>query len=450
MANSPSTTFPDLSLPQVSVFAEYGINDRQVEALVPLISQAYDIGVISKISQQLSKPQLIESATPTFEIYRKPLSWASATIAARDKDTISGSLILGWSDPTFSFIPVGNTVIAKSGCVGIVTAKSAGTATIGFFSNANGNTSFVLSDFKLGEMASDNGDVTDRYNRTTKETRYTMPVNYKNIVSSISDSCTIYAADVKQKTYLSSVGGKQYYALNKIVEMLARVQHTDSVRMYRNTPAVFNQSTPMGASFINQILTMGGTGRPITASVTRSEFEAAIKEYVLKGGYASNEITIIAGTSYIADLQSNVFYGFVNTAGTNNVLGGQVVKGLNIFTYSYLGFTINMIHEPLFDNPNIFNASALFAGETTMSKSAIWINTAPPKTVQGVTLPFVQDYYYIASDMIVSERDGLTDMNGNPTKKNTNPSLAATVEVNWNKTTQLTNPAGCFFHYASA
>lgn len=451
MATSPSTTFPDLSLPQVSVFSEYGINERQVEPLVPLLQPAFDIGVLSKISQQISKPMMVESDTPTFEVYRKPLAWIVATIATRTI-TGTGDLILTWSDPNFNMLIVGNTVAASSGAIGIVKSKDSGTATVGFYSNPNGNTSFVSTDFVVGQQASDNGDVTDRYNRVTKETQYTMPVRYTNIVSSISASCQIFAADAKQKTYLKAVNGTQYYALNKVSETLARMQQLESVRMYRNLPANFDPAKPMGASFVNQILTMGGKGRSINAAITKAEFNAAIKEYTQSGGFNGTEITIIAGTSYIADLQSNVFYDLIVTAGSNSVLfgGGKYkVDGLNVFQYMYLGFTINLILEPLFDNPNIFNPSLLFAGETNRSKSAIWVNSAPTKTVQGVSMPFIQDYYYIASDMIVAEQAGMTDMNGNPNKTTTSASLSSIVQINWNKTTQLTNPGACFYHYGS-
>lgn len=449
MATSPTTTFPNLSIPQVSVFTQYGINERQVEPLVPLLYPVWT-GVISKLMNHMGKPQLVESATRTFEIYRKPNTWGAATISARNQ--VGSSLVLTFSDPTFQFFPVGNTVISKSGALGIVKTASAGTVTIDFFLNPNGNTAFVSSDFVVGEMASDNGDVTNPYNRQSKQSRYTMPVQYKNIVGSVSDTCQIFSEDVKQRTYLQAVNGKQYYATNKLTETLARMQQLEAVRMYRNIPANFDPSAPVGATIINQILTMGGGQRPVPVNgITESEFQSAIKQYELQGGYNSDEILIIAGSGYLGDLQNNVFKGLVQTAGTNSVLADAAKKaGLNIFTYGYLGHSITLVHEPLFNNPNFFNQSSVFAGETTMTHAAIWINPAMVKTEQGIMMPFAQEYYYTAKDMIVTEINGLTDSNGNPVKTGTNPSLSSNVEINWNKTTQLSNPAGCFYHYVTA
>lgn len=444
----PNSTFIDPNLPLVSVFANYGINDRQVEPLVPKLAPAFQRSVISAIAEQIGKPQLVSAKTPIFQIYRQPNDWAAATIA--DRSAVGTDLVLTWSDPSFQAIRVGNMIQAKSGAVGIVKSKSAGTATIGFLSNSNGSTAFGASDFVIGQLASDRGDVTDRDNRLSKETLFTLPVPYQNIVSSMSDTTTVNFAEANQYTYLKNINGTQYYALSKVSQMLGRMQQTYSIRMVGDISANFDTATPVGGSLIWQIKNQGGSTRAINAAITESEFNEAIQQYINNGGYASKEVIIVGGSSYIQDLQKNVFKQYVTTAGNNNVLGGKEVKGLNIMSYYYSGFTFHLIMDEFLNNPNIWQPSDLFAGETVRSKSAIWMNAAPVPTENGGTLPFVSDYYYGVPDMIVTEVKGMTDMMGRPNKEGVSGKLSSTVEVNWNKTTQFNNPAQCFYHYASA
>lgn len=444
----PNSTFIDPNLPLVSVFANYGINDRQVEPLVPKLAPAFQRSVISAIAEQIGKPQLVSAKTPIFQIYRQPNDWAAATIAGRS--VVGTDLVLTWSDPSFQAIRVGNMVQAKSGALGIVKSKSAGTATIGFLSNPNGSTAFGASDFVIGQLASDRGDVTDRDNRLSKETLFTLPVPYQNIVSSMSDTTTVNFAEANQYTYLKNINGTQYYALSKVSQMLGRMQQTYSIRMVGDISANFDTATPVGGSLIWQIKNQGGSTRAINAAITESEFNEAIQQYINNGGYASKEVIIVGGSSYIQDLQKNVFKQYVTTAGNNNVLGGKEVKGLNIMSYYYSGFTFHLIMDEFLNNPNIWQPSDLFAGETVRSKSAIWMNAAPVPTENGGTLPFVSDYYYGVPDMIVTEVKGMTDMMGRPNKEGVSGKLSSTVEVNWNKTTQFNNPAQCFYHYASA
>lgn len=444
----PNSTFIDPNLPLVSVFANYGINDRQVEPLVPKLAPAFQRSVISAIAEQIGKPQLVSAKTPIFQIYRQPNDWAAATIA--DRSAVGTDLVLTWSDPSFQAIRVGNMIQAKSGAVGIVKSKSAGTATIGFLSNSNGSTAFGASDFVIGQLASDRGDVTDRDNRLSKETLFTLPVPYQNIVSSMSDTTTVNFAEANQYTYLKNINGTQYYALSKVSQMLGRMQQTYSIRMVGDISANFDTAKPVGGSLIWQIKNQGGSTRAINAAITESEFNEAIQQYINNGGYASKEVIIVGGSSYIQDLQKNVFKQYVTTAGNNNVLGGKEVKGLNIMSYYYSGFTFHLIMDEFLNNPNIWQPSDLFAGETVRSKSAIWMNAAPVPTENGGTLPFVSDYYYGVPDMIVTEVKGMTDMMGRPNKEGVSGKLSSTVEVNWNKTTQFNNPAQCFYHYASA
>lgn len=446
--STPSTPFPNPNLPMVSVFAQYGMNEREVERLVPKIAPAFQRSKVSLIAEYLGKAVLKKSKTRIFEIYRQADDFPSATISSR---TVSGTdLILTWTDSNFQSIRVGNMIKAASGAFGIVKSVSAGSATVGFLSNPNGSTAFVSTDFAANEIASDRGDVTNPNSRKSKTTLFTLPNQYKNIVSSISETVEVTAEEANQFTYLENIDGTQYYAISKVTQALQRMLQIQSLRMVDEIPPVYDENSPVGGSLIWQIKNQGGVYRPITAEITEAEFNNAIQQYVNNGGFNGEEIVIVAGASYLADIQKNVFKQYITTAGTSNVVGGAEVKGLNAFEYGYQGLKFKIVRDDVMSSTKQWGVSNIFAGESKRSKSAMWINTAPVATEQGGTMPALMEYYYITPDMIVSEKAGMTDMMGRPNKNTTSGQLSSTVEISLNKTTQLTQPSGHMFHAAQS
>lgn len=443
--NSP---FINPNLPLKSVFELNELNYRQVEKLVPKMAPAFQRSVISILSEQMGKPVLKKSANRVFEIYRQPNDYPAATIATR---TASGTkLVLEWTDSTFQAIRMGNLIVANSGCLGYVETVAAGTATIAFFSNPNGNTAFVSADFAVGELAIDGGDVGNLNNRESKTTLFTLPIQYKNVIGQINESVTIDFESANQMTWIQGPDGQMYYAHAKVAQTMGRMKQYESYRLVGDFPAVFDSEKPLSGSILWQIKNQGGRSRSFSSAITESEFYAAADDFANAGGYTSNEIVIVCGRNYLSDIQKNVFKQFVTTAGNTNVVGGTSVKGIDAYEYGYNGVTYKFIVDRFLDNPQIFGQSSIFTGETKRSHSAIWMSTAPVATENGGTMPFIADYYYGVADIIATEVDGMIDSKGNPVKKGANAKLAATVELSLNKATQLSAPSSCYYHYTEA
>jgi hypothetical protein len=444
--STPTTPFPQQGLPMVSVFSQYGLNEREVERLVPKLYPALQRSKVSLIAEYLGKPVLKKSKTRIFEIYRQADDFPAATIRSGGRTTSGSNLVLSWTDPSFEAIREGNMIKAESGATGIVISTNPGSATIAFLSNPNGSSAFVSADFAEGEIASDRGDVTNPNSRKSKTTLFTLPNQYKNIVSSISETVEVTAEEANQYTYLENIDGTNYYALSKVTQALQRMLVTQSLRMVDEIAPVYDESKPVGGSLIWQIKNQGGTYVPITSEITEQAFNQAIEQYVNKGGFNGNELVVCAGPSYLADVQKNVFKQYITTAGTTNTVGGSSVKGLDAYEYGYNGIKIKMVRDDVMASTKQFGYSDIFAGQSKRSKSALFINPAPVATEQGATMSPIQEYYYITPDMIVSEKAGMTDMMGRPNKNTTTGQLSSTVEISLNKTTQLTQPSGHMFH----
>jgi hypothetical protein len=447
---SPNTPFIDPNANLVNVFELYGYNQRFVESLIAKQNPQFQRSVITKLASELGAPKIITATNRVFEIPRQPNDYPSATIASR---AVSGSnLVLTFTDGTFQAIREGNGIKAKNGTVAKVISKAPGTITIQFFASPSGASAFATADFAANEAAIDFGDLGNPNNRISKETLFTLPIRYTNIVGCINETVEVTAEEASQLTYLDSVDGNKFYALNKQKQAAERMLQYETERMWSDLPKVLDRDNPFGSTLINQIKTMGGVTRGITSSagITENEFHETAEMFINNGGMSGNEVVIVCGYSYLADLQRNVFKAFVTTAGTTNVIGGQTVKGINAMEYAYDGFTYKIIVDPVLNNPRMFGTSSLFPGKTIGSKSAMWLSPEPVATENGGTLPFLQDYYYISGDIMSTEIDGMTDIKGNPVKKGSNGKLAASIEMSLNKTSQLMNPSGGLYHYPTA
>ena len=117
--------------PIVSIFDGAGILEKEVENLVFKLNPQFSRPVLSVLLDQFDGATLKKTGNRVVNTYRQPNDYQAMPIAVR---TASGAnLILTSSDNQFAGIPVGNMVIASSGCQAKVLDKEAGWMKIGFF-----------------------------------------------------------------------------------------------------------------------------------------------------------------------------------------------------------------------------------------------------------------------------------------------------------------------------
>jgi hypothetical protein len=282
-----------------------------------------------------------------------PNDYPAATVNVR---TLSGALlVLTLSDSTFQAIPVGNAVISLSGCLAEVVANGDGTMTLRCVYSPTGtaNVAFANADFAADELVSDRGALGNINNRLTPETVFTLPTEYSNFIAQYDAGAYISHEDVNNKTYIKNQYGSDFYALQKESQALQRLMQTYYARLYSNIPAVADANKPVGASLINQINTMGGFSTGIAAPITETTLKNVIRQYVANGGFTGDEIVVLCGSQYLGDIHESLAK-YVETAGTHNVVGGQVVEGINIYEYGFEGLKLKFIKDPFLDNKQIF------------------------------------------------------------------------------------------------
>ncbi len=428
----------------ISIFDMDNLIPAQVEQLIPKMNPAFQRPVISKLIDNMGIGAVQNVGNVIFNVYRQPNDFPSSSI--QSQSLAGGNLTLTLSGDSINALQPDMLVQGSSGCVATVISNNGnGQVVLKFFSNPNGNTAFdSAADFLAGQIASYRGTLGNQQNRQVSNMPFVLPTQFQNYVSQWDAKTTVTFNDAHTKTYVSTPAGN-FYALQKEVQTMGFMMQGYSAYMLNDMPKVANSNRPMGASIVNQIKTMGGLSVPLSSPLTIQAFRDAARLYKASGGFITDEVVVTCGSQYLGDIQEDMA-SYVLTSGTNNVVGGSEVLGLNITTYGFEGLKFKFIVDPFLDNKRIFGIDPA-TGFSRRSRSAIWMATERVQTENGGTLPFVVDYYFgSTSDIARQEVVGMTNSRGEYVKQGANGQKAAEVNFSVNKTTQLMNPSGCLTH----
>lgn len=271
----------------VSLFDTLGINEKAVESAIAIINPQYQRAKLDLIIDSMLNGTITKVDNRLFTVYRQANDYAKATIQTRT--SLGGNLKLTFTNTEFNLIASGNAVYADNGTMGKVVAKGDGYVVISFVSALSGATAFVAADFAANESCIDSGDIGDTTLRVEKDTIFTAPDPFQNVIQQMSASAQILFDEMHTKTYLPAANGKQYYYYQKEADALQRLHRQYNKRMYQNTPAVFSVASPISASPINQVMTMGGTPIALgaTESYTAQQFRNWFRQYSSVGGFST-------------------------------------------------------------------------------------------------------------------------------------------------------------------
>ncbi len=422
-----------------------GGTDKAVEQFVIQLSPAYQRPKLSMLLDQIEGGTVKKMTNRQFTIFRQDNDYPNMTIASRISQGANLKLVA--TDSSFAAIAKGNAVYAASGAIGKVVDKDNGYIVVSFVSNPNGNTSFVSADFAANEEAIDGGDIGNIQDRQSKETIFSLPDPYLNIIGTINATAQITFEDVNTKTYITNIDGQSYYATQKEVQTLERLMQQWVKRQLSDTPASFNSNEPIGASLVNQAKSMGGTYVPLgaTSAFSASTYKNIFREYISKGGFTSNEVIGWCGADYMANFQDTFEDLHIKFVGVNNTVGGQSVKGIDFREYAYAGLSIKLMHDPIMDNAKMWGTAS--NGHSKRSNSCVFMNTSPAKNENGGVSPFACSYYFgETADIVSTVVEGMIGSNGKYVSKGSNGKKAFTREFTYDKQEVFMNPRGILLH----
>lgn len=433
----------NVSLPHL--FDEMGIAARSVENLVPLLDPAFQRPVHARLIDQLAGGTINakKSGQRLFTIFRKENDYPFATVQNR---AVNGTYLnLNLNESDFAAIPVGNMVKSDSGCLGKVESKDLGRITISFLANPNGNTAFVAADFAAGSGITDRGAVGNITNRRELEFVMGMPEPTQNIVPQYDMTVEILHDDVYTETHLLNKDGKPYYAMIKEIEALGRLNRQYVARTLDNVPAVLGGNEPVASSLLNQILTMGGGQTTLGSSEVTTEgfWQDTLERFVSTGSFTNGEVVGIFGQKLLGNFQKNM-KEYLVTAGKDNTIGGDTVKGIDVYEYAFGGVTLKVMLEPIYSDTRMWGVAS--NGYSRRANTGMLMSTEKVKTQQGQLVPFMSSRYFSSSeDILRTETDGMIDSKGNHVAKGSSGKKAATVNFTLDKVDYFNNPKATWY-----
>lgn len=232
---------------------------------------------------------------------------------------------------------------------------------------------------------------------TGTETLYKFPVPDYDYAQTFRSTCSLAASDAMWTW--PEFEGKSWYA-DQVDEAMRQIS-IERERQYVLGGRTSYVSPIEGQTYETTSLkwaaqNRGGQYVPLTSALTFAQFNNILTNQQIKkaSGGSDGERLILTGTQFLSYFQQTFVPQFVQTAGINNVLGGQTVKGLSAMQYSILGKNYKFVILPLLDDPNWAGTPTTVAGLTggKLSNSFFVVDSEMLQTYGGgITRPPVQE-----------------------------------------------------------
>lgn len=425
-----------------NIFGQLNLTPRQIYEQVVMTQPAYDMGkaAIPKLMDIYGTSASIKSGSRTWDIPRMSNQFKKANVQSRTGEGTS-YLQVTLTDPTYNAIAV-NTLVQdpSSGTFAKVVNMANGQMTLEFDSNSGSSaTVFGSSDFANGALISPRGVVGNNVTRQSTSGSYSIPDIESYPIGTWDYNCEMLLDDLKRQTYIVNLNGTNYYAKVKQMEVLNEMYTRFYAYNYSDAKAISSDLTPRSPSLINQIKTYApnnviGKSKP---EMNLSEFEDVATEFIRNGSINSNHIIVLGGLDYMKNI-FRILRGYVTTAGTNNVLGGAAVKGLDVKHYEILGVTFSFMLDPFLENQNIFGS--------TRSNSAMWIDSAKVQLQTGALAAPIYQVYNAIDGLHAWNVEGGIDINGNPIQSGSNNQLMVQTNYHMEGSWFLANPKAALYH----
>jgi len=433
-----STTTPSGLLPGPSLLNSAGLTFPQIyEYAIENLGNDY-VSAACKLYSQLSGSEE-RSGNLKVQVYRYGIKFPFASIAKR---TTSGTnLVLQFAQEYDQYRP-GDVLRAKSEAQGTVIAVGTGQVTIAPY----GQTSFASTDFVEEEVAGWQGNLQPQDGGNSVNRIINMPIPYYNVIEQQRESVQMGMNETWIKTFLNDPSGQPYYLRTSQRDAMQRLMFSICKRLYTGVRIEGNVNEAGGA--IWQVKNQGGVYKPFYDSLSETELMDMVGEINKKGGMRDNELAAFWGYGYSQMFGFNIGKQYIQTAGTNNVLGGSKVTGLNINNYAVGGYRLAGIRDWFLDAPGIFAEEGFSTvnGQRTRSNSAFYFDPSKCETDGGQMKP-VMNYYFGNAGMMYWNWGGGTNVDGSKNSNPSNGTLIGNEEFHYTGMYQLTQPQRHGYHF---
>lgn len=234
---------------------------------------------------------------------------------------------------------------------------------------------------------------------TAMESRYEYPKFITNRTAVMRDGLDLARRDL-YTTWVEYEGGAWYLAQER--KMLQNWARSIEKKAFFGRYGTVNSSIEGPTSFsmgLEQAIMdpeRGGEVLPLQGPLSQAQFEGWIGRIADRRNSASYTITMLVGRGFLNQIQ-NFTAPYILNAGINNTFGGAGVKGIDTYSYSVNGITVNMLHCPFFNDPDVFPAYSTITGVQQfrrMQYTAVVLDTDMYSSVDNQMLPAMEKVYF--------------------------------------------------------
>lgn len=284
------------------------------------------------------------------------------------------------------YLIVGDVIRLQSGALGKVTAVAVSTIAANkqkvtvVRPDGSAWTAAALADAMVfGHVFTSFGEAS-----SAPEGRLFLPTEEYNYTTILRRSFSISGSEFTNKIYLGD--GKSWYWEVEDIHQKEFARDREGLIMFGERAS--NGNAKMTRGILDYVIADGvNNGYATAAGVTEADIRDHIKSLLIEG--SSNELTVLCGADFLADVQVALRDYALNGAISYGKFGANTA-GLDFHTYKFLGKTIHFVYYELFEDaamvPYAANGSASLIN---FSNFSLWLDLGSDSTGKSlITLKY--------------------------------------------------------------
>jgi len=243
------------------------------------------------------------------------------------------------------------------------------------------------------------------------ESRYEYPVYVTNQTAISRGNVELYRRD-NFETWVEFEGDYWDFAQSDVMmEQFARDQEYKGLFSSYGTSPSGDTNYSMGLKASIKDPARGGIYTASPSLMTETSFATWINSIANRRNARMTTLTFLVGRGFLSRIQGFT-RDFIKYSGRNNTFGGENVKGLDVYTYTYNGVECNFIMAPILNDPYRFPTMSTITGASTggytlMSYTAICLDTDMYPAKGGGMLPASEKVYFGDKEMVMYYTPGV-------------------------------------------
>lgn len=382
------------------------LNDRNPFEAVYDISGGFN--TLTQITSMINGGKSKEVSTEKYEKSKRGNLNIAANISA---NSLSGSdLVVDLVDASFNLFRVGDVVMDTERIQGRVKSKTAGQITLEPVTVTSFDTALH---FTAGQRVKRIFDASKNRFSGGKTSIYNTPDLDFNFSSITRNSVQLARRDMLDTRVKTRDG---FWWTNQEVEMvkdLARQVEHKFIFSERNQLTFSGEEVNFNGGLIWAIKNRGGTIVPSSSELDQDQFQDLIRQVITKEATRGKNLVMLHGTAALFNIQQFTASSFLQFTGMDNTFGGKTVKGLDIQHYAIGATTIDFMHLPILDDPELFPEISSITGKPRFSSAFFLLDLTPiPSVGEMGPLPAIERFHFGKNELSYTYVPGMVGPDG--------------------------------------